>query len=194
MRDLFGQPPPQSSTNAPPPRPASANSSSDSQNSGRYVRPVSPEDVYDDRERMSYMSASLFQRDQNVVYQNDHHDFDSSMHRYAPSASNTSQMPSRQISNSSSNLTTGTTASGSENWESYSDNGSEPEPERDLRDPYYAKTHAAGGKRLPGGYAHMAPPPKMRMHNRIDEGHENARMVRVEGSDAAWSTEASETY
>jgi Ase1/PRC1/MAP65 family protein len=198
MRDLFSQPPSQPSTNshanAPPPRPASANSSSDSQNSGRYVRPVSPEDVYDDRERMSYMSASLLQRDQNAVYQNNHHDFDSSMHRYAPSASNTSQMPSRQISNSSSNLTTGTTASGSENWESYSDNGSELEPERDLRDPYYAKTHATGGKRLPGGYAQMAPPAKMRMHNRIDEGRENARMVRVEGSDAAWSTEASETY
>lgn len=198
MRDLFNQPPSQSSStayaNAPPPRPASANSSSDSQASGRYVRPVSPEDVYDDRERMSYMSASLLQRDQTTAYHNHHHDFDSSIHRYAPSATSTSQMPSRQISNSSSNLTTGTTASGSENWESYSDNGSELEPERDLRDPYYAKPHAVGGKRLPGDFAQMAPPPKMRMHDRGDEGNKNARMVRVEGSDAAWSTEASETY
>ena len=116
------------------------------------------------------------------------------MHRYAPSATNTSQMPSRQISNSSSNLTTGTTASGSENWESYSDNGSELEPERDLRDRYYAKSHAAAGKRVHGDYSHMAPPPKLRMHDRIEEGDENGRMVRVEGSDAAWSTEASETY
>jgi protein regulator of cytokinesis 1 len=198
MRDLFTQPPSQSSAtsyvNAPPPRPASANSSSESQNSGRYVRPVSPEDVYDDRERMSYMSASLLQRDQNSAYHNNHHDFDSSMHRYAPSATSTSQMPSRQISNSSSNLTTGTTASGSENWESYSDNGSELEPERDLRDPCYGKFHTTGAKRLPDSFAQMAPPPKMRMHDRIDEGNENARMVRVEGSDAAWSTEASETY
>jgi Ase1/PRC1/MAP65 family protein len=197
MRDLFTQPPSQSSTNtctnAPPPRPASANSNLDSQSSSRYVRPVSPEDVYDDRERMSYMSASLLQRDQNAAYHN-HHDFDSAMHRYAPSASSTSQMPSRQISNSSSNLTTGTTASGSENWESYSDNGSELEPERDLRDPYYIKTQGLGSKRLPGDFAHMAPPPKMRMHDRIDDGSENAKTIRVEGSDAAWSTEASETY
>lgn len=140
------------------------------------------------------MSASLLQRDQNSASHTNHHGFESSMHRYAPSATSTSHMPSRQISNSSSNLTTGTTASGSENWESYSDNGSELEPERDMRDPYYAKMHAAGVKRLPGGYAQMAPPPKMRMHERIDEGNENARMVRVEGSDAAWSTEASETY
>ena len=197
MRDLFTQPPSQSSTtsytNAPPPRPASANSSSNSQSSGGYVRPVSPEDVYDDRERMSYMSASLLQRDQNTIYHNSHHDFDNSMHRYAPSATSASQMPSRQISNSSSNLTTGTTASGSENWESYSDNGSELEPERDLRDAYYAKTHAPGDKR-PGGYAHMAPPAKMRMHDRTGEGTERTRMVRVEGSDADWSTEASEAY
>jgi Ase1/PRC1/MAP65 family protein len=198
MRDLFTQPASQPSAtsyaNAPPPRPASANSNSDSQNSGKYVRPVSPEDVYDDRERMSYMSASLLQRDQNPAYHNNHHDFNSSMHRYAQSATSASQTASRQISNSSSNLTTGTTASGSENWESYSDNGSELEPERELRDPYYAKMHALGGKRLPGDSSHMAPPPKMRMHDRSGQGNENARMVRVEGSDAAWSTEASETY
>ena len=198
MRDLFNPPPPQSSTtsyaNAPLPRPASANSSSDSQSSGKYVRPVSPEDVYDDRERMSYMSASLLQRDPNTAYHNNHQDLNSSIHQYAHGATSASQMPSRQISNSSSNLTTGTTASGSENWESYSDNGSELEPERDVRDSYYDKVHPPSGKRLPGGYGHMAPPPKMRMHDRIDEGNENARMVRVEGSDAAWSTEASETY
>ena len=197
MRDLFE--PPQNHTSstshagAAPLRPVSANSSSDSHNSGKYVRPISPEDVYDDRERMSYMSASLLQRNQDTVYHNRHHDYNSSMHHYAPST-NASQVPSRQISNSSSNLTTGTTATGSENWESYSDNGSELEPERDPREAYYAKTHAGGGKRLPGGLSHMAPPPKMRMHDRIDEGNENSRIVRVEGSDAAWSTEASETY
>ena len=197
MRDLFEQPQNHASStsyvNALPPRPASANSSSDSHSSGKYVRPISPEDVYDDRERMSYMSASLAQRNQDTAYHNGHHDFNSSMHHYAPST-NASQVPSRQISNSSSNLTTGTTATGSENWESYSDNGSELEPERDAREAYYSKMHAAGGKRLPGGFSHMAPPPKMRMHDRIDEGVENSRMVRVEGSDTAWSTEASETY
>ncbi len=197
MRDMFEQPQnPASSTsyaNAPPPRPASANSSSDSHSSGRYVRPTSPEDVYDDRERMSYMSASLLQRNQDTSYHNGHHDYSSSMHHCAPSM-NASQVQSRQISNSSSNLTNGTTATGSENWESYSDNGSELEPERDAREAYYAKMHAGEGKRAQGGFSHMAPPPKMRMHDKIDEGNENSRMVRVEGSDAAWSTEASETY
>jgi hypothetical protein len=151
--------------------------------------------VYDDRERMSYVSASLLQCDQTTAYHNHHHDFDSSLHRYAPSAASTSQMPSRQISNSSSNLTTGTTASGSENWESYSDNGSELEPERDLREPYFAKPRSGGGKRLPGDFAHMAPPPKMRMHDKGGgDGNKIIRLARVEGSDANWSTEASETY
>lgn len=198
MRDLFEQPQIQSfsrsQNGALPARPTSPHSSSGSQNSGKFVRPVSPEDVYDDRERMSYMSASLLQQNQDNPYHANHHDFNSSMQRYAPSTLSSSQMPSRQISNSSSNLTTGTTATGSENWESYSDNGSELEPEHDAGDAYYAKMHAAGGKRLPGGYAQMAPPPKMRMHNRTDEGNENNRMVRVEGSDTAWNTEVSETY
>ena len=198
MQNLFN-PPPQAQqagyVQAPPPRPMSANSGSESNGSGKYVRPVSPEDVYDDRERMSYMSASLLQRDNHNQYQNYQpsiHDFQSSHQQYATSGV-TSQAPSRQISNTSSNLTSGTTASGSENWESYSDNGS-VEPEHDPRDAYYAKMHAASGKRLPGGYSQMAPPPKMRMHERIEEGIEIDRPVRVEGSDAAWSTEASETY
>ena len=97
-------------------------------------------------------------------------------------------------------MTTGTTASGSENWETYSD-GSELEPERDAREMYYSKVHTTG-KRAAGdhGYGHMAPPPKMRVHERIEEGDENTRVglgiasSRVEGSDAAWSTEQEEAY
>ena len=77
------------------------------------------------------------------------------------------------------------------------------EPERDAREMYYSKLHQGqGGKRGAGAYAHMAPPPKMRMHNvqRIEEGDENRFMAhqaqgeaRVDGSDA-WSTEQEETY
>jgi Ase1/PRC1/MAP65 family protein len=197
MRDLFAQSSNPSTSapfvNAPPPRPASVMSSTDSNGSGKFVRPISPEDVYDDRERMSYMSASLLQRDREHCYQTATPDFNSSMQRYAPISMAASQAPSRQTSNTS-NLTSGTTASSSENWESYSDNGSELEPERDAQGGYYAKAQVVNGKRLAGGYAQMAPPPKMRMHNRVDGGDENARAVRVEGSDAAWSTEASETY
>lgn len=165
-------------------RPASVLSSNESEASSRYVRPMSPEDVYDDRERMSYMSASLVDRERQ--YQQNIHLHSSVQQHIAPQIS-------RQTSNTSSNMTTGTTASGSENWETYSDT-SEMEPEREVRDGYYAKVN---GKRMAGAhpYAHMAPPPKMRMHDRIEERDENVMVgARVEGSDAAWSTELEETY
>ncbi|KAJ9653690.1 Microtubule bundling protein [Neophaeococcomyces mojaviensis] len=162
-------------------RPPSVQSSSHSEASSKFVRPISPEDVYDDRERMSYMSASLIDREKHYQQHQQIH-FNSSIQQ------NPARPASRQTSNTSSNLTTGTTASGSENWETYSDT-SEMEPERDARDAYYAKV---SGKRVGGPYGHMAPPPKMRMHGRIDERDENA--VRVNGSDTAWSTELEETY
>ncbi|EHY53093.1 Anaphase spindle elongation protein 1 [Exophiala dermatitidis] len=140
--------------------------SSGSNESGRYVRPISPEDVYDDRERMSYMSASLINRDRQQQQQQYHqpdsyfshppsqtsgsirNGFDRSTttrppHPSAPPSAAMS-VTSRQTSNTSSNLTTGTTASGSENWETYSD-GSEMEPERDVRNTYYSKMQASAG-------------------------------------------------
>ena len=203
-------------SHAPPPRPTST-VSSDSNESSKFVRPMSPEDVYDDRERMSYMSTSLLNRDRQYQYQQQHQ-------QYAPQQSypqhqeqfqqsisrsvHAQMLPppapaSRQASNTSSNLTTGTTAtSASENWETYSD-ASEAEPEREA---YYSKMqmHASGpaGKRPATGYGHMAPPPaKMRMHpaqiydhpdQRMDEPDENRS--RVEGSEGAWSTEGEEVY
>lgn len=269
MRDLF-VPPEHASTNAtescPTPslnRPLSTVSSS-SNESSRYVRPTSPEDVYHDSERMSYMSASLVNRDRQAQYQQQqfhqsqtHHQdqhyqpqshsqstyqnqpiqqhphqasFSSSTsmrshdtsHHHVPSASQ-STMSSRQPSNTSSNMTTGTTASGSENWETFSD-GSEMEPERDLRDHYYAKvqqhpvlgtTNALGinpnvnGKRpltAHGGershVGQMAPPPaKIRMH--ANNPHYQPQQFRemsdenirgVEDSEVTWSTEVEETY
>lgn len=258
MRDLFVPP---SEPAAPPSvtsqaqfsasnRPTSIHSSS-SNESSRYVRPMSPEDVYDDRERMSYMSASLLNRDrqqnqyaslpshQADPYYQPHlshqqhpsHSSSTSIHsqsvRLNPSAP-PSTIVSRQTSNTSSNMTTGTTASGSENWETYSDN-SEIEPERDVRDGYYSKSnshattnplalsHSFNGQKRPlTSNGHMAPPPaKHHQHagsnhgfNSSQYGHghgqdrfremsdENAHagQVRVEGSDAAWSTELEESY
>ncbi|KAG9791519.1 hypothetical protein KCU88_g919, partial [Aureobasidium melanogenum] len=184
MRDLFVPPEANQGTGAtmtagssssqshPPAPPSSARPtstiSSGSNESGRYVRPISPEDVYDDRERMSYMSASLINRDrQQQIQQQQYHQpysyfshppsqtsgsirngFDRSTntrppHPSAPPSAAMS-VASRQTSNTSSNLTTGTTASGSENWETYSD-GSEMEPERDVRDTYYSKMQASAG-------------------------------------------------
>ncbi|KAK5085726.1 Microtubule bundling protein [Lithohypha guttulata] len=160
-------------------RPPSALSSSTvSDISSKYIRPISPEDVYDDRERMSYMSASLIDREKHYQHQANFH---------TSVQQNPARPASRQTSNTSSNLTTGTTASGSENWETYSD-ASEFEPDRDGRDAYHVKAH---GKRTGGAYGHMAPPPKMRVHDKILEQDEN--MMRLNGSDAAW-TECSETF
>jgi len=269
MRDLF-VPPEQTPANvgdlhpAPPSNRPLSTISSSSNESSRYVRPISPEDVYHDSERMSYMSASMVNRDRQAQYQqqqfhqsqSQYHDghyqpqnhhahshyqappmhphqasFSSSTsmqshnpsHHHVPSGPQ-STMSSRQPSNTSSNMTTGTTASGSENWETFSD-GSEMEPERDVRDNYYVEpqhhqvastTNALGmnpnlnGKRpltAHGDRSHagqMAPPPaKIRMHtNNPHYQHQQQQfremsdenLRRVDDSDATWSTEVEETY
>lgn len=267
MRDLF-VPPEQTPTNVADTYPAPSSNrplstvSSSSNESSRYVRPMSPEDVYHDSERMSYMSASLVNRDRQAQYQqpqfhqsqSQYHDghyqpqnhpqshyqappmhphqasFSSSTsmhshntsHHHVPSGPQ-STMSSRQPSNTSSNMTTGTTASGSENWETFSD-GSEMEPERDVRDNYYPKaqhhqavstTNALGmnpnlnGKRpltAHGGernhVGQMAPPPaKIRLHaNNPHYQQQQFREMsdenirRVDDSDATWSTEVEEAY
>lgn len=183
MRNLYEGPPQQtpemvaqySASN----RPASVlSSSNNSEASSKFIRPISPEDVYDDRERMSYMSASLIDREKHY---RQHLDLHSSIQQ------NPARPASRQTSNTSSNMTTGTTA-GSENWETFSDT-SEMEAERDGRDAYYSKMH---GKRAGGAYTHMAPPAKMRLQQRINESDENA--VRINESDAAWCTDDTETF
>jgi Ase1/PRC1/MAP65 family protein len=251
MRDLF-VPPSEPPANPPPvlARPASTISSG-SNESNRYVRPTSPEDVYDDRERMSYMSASVLNRDRLQQHQyaalpshqadpyyqphlsHQHHPSHSSsasIHSHSQSlrqnpSATPSTIVSRQTSNTSSNMTTGTTASGSENWETFSD-GSEMEPERDVRDNYYSKVHTnttnalgmsynANGQRRPMATARevlagqMGPPPTKNQVNSFktsqygerqerfrEMSDENAHpsVVRVEGSDAAWSTELEESY
>lgn len=141
---------------------------------------------YDERERMSYVPASVVSQDRS-------HEPSS---RIPPSHRSLHHQPvrehsvSRQTSNSSSNMTTGTTASGSENWETFSDT-SEMDAERSMHDSSIPKVQS---KRTAGvhAYAHMAPPAKIRMHERIVEQDEN--LVRINGSDAAWSTEQEETY
>ncbi len=176
MRDLF-VPPPESisapsmaSYSAAPSsaRPASTISSG-SNESSRYVRPMSSEDVYTDHERMSYMSTSLLNNNRQQqhhyaplpAHQTDPYYQPHLSHQHHPSHSSSatihssthhtqnmhlnpsapaSTIVSRQTSNTSSNMTTGTTASGSENWETYSD-ASETEPERDVRDTYQSRSH-----------------------------------------------------
>ncbi|KAG9246741.1 microtubule associated protein-domain-containing protein [Calycina marina] len=110
------------------------------------VRPVSPEDVYDDR----------FAK-QPQKYQHEHYNPNASMHhnerdseqdtgRYTTSTtySTVPTISSRQISTTSS---ANTAISGSENWESYASDEEEP----DASDDYYAKlrtAHVPSGKRF----------------------------------------------
>ncbi|RMD45000.1 hypothetical protein DV735_g126, partial [Chaetothyriales sp. CBS 134920] len=204
MRDLFQEPsapqpsqPSYLSRTHPPARPESTLSAS-SNDSSRFVHAVPPEDVYDDRERMSYMSASLLGR--NHQYQFRQHQLADLPEKFHSSVSQSLLMAppprpsSRQTSNSSSNMTAGTTAasSTSENWETYSD-VSELEHEQ------YSSIvhHPHGSKRGAPAYGQMAPPPKLRMHamQRTDDVNENGvkqREMRVESD--AWSTEAEEIY
>lgn len=100
------------------------------------VRPVSPEDVYDDRS--SYQSHN-----HSRSYTTNHYDPNRTMReneRFAQSGYPQAPPP-RQISNNSSS----TAVSGSENWETYDDN-SELEPEPDASDAYYAKVRAAAAR------------------------------------------------
>ncbi|EAS28303.3 microtubule associated protein [Coccidioides immitis RS] len=128
------------------------------------VRPVSPEDVYDDRQR-SFMSSSMSHyrpiSDQSFTssYISSREDV-SFCNQQPKSYANQFQQqyqaqspPPRQISNSS---TINTLASGSENWETYDDAS---EPEVDATEAYYAKVRAAQGKRA-GAEAQLGYPNK----------------------------------
>ena len=173
MRDLFEPPKPaQYDENF---RPTSA-ASSESGN----VRHVSPEDVYDDRERMSYVDHSMMQQGNYAMPSNSHR---YETRQYVPPAE------SRQISTTS---TANTGASGSENWETFDDAS---EPEEDASQAYYAKLRAAKtGKRFTpeGGYT----PPGKKFRSAYDttshphtivEDEGGRRMVT--GSDSNWTDE-----
>ncbi|PLB40601.1 putative microtubule associated protein (Ase1) [Aspergillus candidus] len=142
MRALTGADSKDNSYLFEPPRCASALSNS------TFVRPVSPEDVYDDRNQRSFMSSSIFS--QRSAGQSSHSSASSlslnSMQAFPrpnPYLQNKPPPPApRQVSNSS---TIDTANGGSENWETF-DDGSESEA--DASDVYYAKVRAAHGKRL----------------------------------------------
>ena len=159
------------------------------------VRQITPEDVYDDRERMSYVtssSASVMASEQNTpqnyrdLQKSRHYDprFQQQGQHYAPKVAD-----SRQISTTST--TASTAASGSENWETFDDAS---EPEVDASEAYHAKLRAAkGGKRnVPeGGYT---PPTGKKFRGMyrttqatvVEEG--TGRRV-LGGSEAGWTDE-----
>ncbi|KAL4912257.1 microtubule associated protein-domain-containing protein [Aspergillus aurantiobrunneus] len=176
-----------------PPRCASAMSNS-------FVRPVSPEDVYDDRQR-SFMSSSIFSQRSTGFSQSSQ----SSASSLSLKSSLQGQYPRpnpylqhappppapRQVSNTS---TVDTVTTGSENWETF-DDGSESEGE--ASDAYYAKFRAAHGKRL-APEDHQQP---ISLAGKKAKGIRSVspdepignHMVRVAGSDNGW-TDDMEAY
>jgi protein regulator of cytokinesis 1 len=172
-----------------PPRCASALSNA-------FVRPVSPEDVYDDRQR-SLMSSSVFSQRSTGFSQCSQSSASSissvpNFPRPNPYLQHAPPPPApRQVSSSS---TADTVNTGSENWETF-DDGSESEV--DASDVYYAKLRAAQGKRFPPENSATLPGKKAKgirsvsPEEPIDDRH--GQMVRVAGSDAGW-TDDMETY
>ncbi|KAL9128938.1 MAG: hypothetical protein Q9217_002492 [Psora testacea] len=186
MRDLFEPPKIEGGLNNENMRCASAASS----NGSGSVRQITPEDVYDDRERMSYVTTSMMHSSQQNTPQN-YRDVQAAAARYdarqyVPAAD------SRQISSTS----TTTAASGSENWETFDDAS---EPEADASYAYYAKLRAAKtGKRFTpeGGYTPPRGSPGKKFKGMygtanhhpptvLEEGGGQHRMVT--GSESAWT-------
>lgn len=175
-----------------PPRCASAMSNS-------FVRPVSPEDVYDDRQR-SFMSSSIFSQrsagfSQSSQSSNSSGSLKSSLQGFPrpnPYLQRAPPPPApRQVSNTS---TVDTITTGSENWETF-DDGSDSEDA--ASDAYYAKLRAAHGKRL-------APEDQQQPISLAGKKAKGIRsvspdepigrhMVRVAGSDNGW-TDDMEAY
>ncbi|KAL8693114.1 MAG: hypothetical protein Q9218_002000 [Villophora microphyllina] len=209
MRDLF-QPPIETPRNYEDTENTRCPSVASSTGTGS-VRQITPEDVYDDRERMSYVtSSSAMHSEQNTPQS--YRDLQKSRQphydpRFQPQHQQQMRPPtqyyapadSRQISTTSTTTASSSiAASGSENWETFDDAS---EPEVDATDSYYAKMRAAkgaGGKRgMPeGGYT---PPGRAGPQGKkfrgmygtttetvIEEG--TGRHVQV-GSEAGWTDE-----
>ncbi|KAJ5165989.1 hypothetical protein N7492_006285 [Penicillium capsulatum] len=163
-----------------------------------FVRPVSPEDVYDDRQR-SFMSASVMSNShRSTGFSHSSHSSLSSLSlnssqqgypRMNPYLQHAPPPPAlRQTSNSS---TVNTATSGSENWETF-DDGSESDG--DASDVYYSKLRAAHGKRYApdDGVSLMGKKPKG-IRSVSPDGPHPGQVLRVAGSDTEW-TDDFESY
>lgn len=150
MRDLFIPPSATPIDDDQQSENARCGSSTSSNGSGR-VRQISPEDVYDDRNRSTYnaTSSSAMRSEQNTPQT--YRDVQAAAHREhrQQQGRHVAPVESRQISGTS---TSNTVVSGSENWETFDDAS---EPEVDTSEAYYAKLRAAkAAKRYTpeGGY------------------------------------------
>ena len=146
MRDLF-VPPEAPSAHAYQNENMRSASSASSTGTGS-VHQITPEDVYDDRERLSYAQPMMHSEERNTAQNyTDEQRYNEIRQQYVPASD------SRQISTTSSVV-----ASGSENWETFDDAS---EPEADASDAYYAKLRAGGkgsaGKRFTPEGGHTSP-------------------------------------
>ena len=160
--------------------------------SSRSVRPISLEDVYDDRNQRACLNGSV-QSHRIDAFSHSSQSFQSSTSRDAgyPRENvylqqNASAPAMRQISNSS---TIHTVASGSENWETYDDAS---EPEVDASDVYYAKLRAAHGKRLATDDPQKAAIVGKKIKGIRNVGSEemiedDGQVLRIKGSDDGWT-------
>ncbi|KAJ6148290.1 hypothetical protein N7497_010272 [Penicillium chrysogenum] len=166
--------------------------------SSAYVRPVSPEDVYDDRQR-SFMSTSGFSNSQRSTgFSHSSHSSQSSLSlnsgqafpRPNPYLQHAAPPPAaRQVSNSS---TVNTATSGSENWETFEDGS---ESEADPSEIYYSKLRAAqGGKRFaPEDGSDLTGKKAKGIRSVSPDGPHPGQVLRVAGSDTEWADDY-ETY
>lgn len=157
--------------------------------SSAFVRPVSPEDVYDDRQR-SFMSASVMSNHRSTGFSQSSISSQSSLNssfqnypRVNPYLSQAPPPPAlRQISNSSTVITAN---SGSENWETF-DDGSESDV--DASEVYYSKLRAAQGKRFAAEEAtDLAGKKSKGIRSVSPDGPHPGQMIRVAGSDPGWT-------
>ncbi|KAJ6164924.1 hypothetical protein N7470_003596 [Penicillium chermesinum] len=152
--------------------------------SSAFVRPVSPEDVYDDP--LYYGCLALFPLIGFVIVLEL---LAAGIPTDQPILATRSSPPAlRQASNSS---TVNTATSGSENWETFDDgSGSEAEP----ADVYYSKIRAAPGKRFaPDDSMSLMGKKSKGIRSVSPDGPHPGQVLRVAGSDTEW-TDDFETY
>ena len=122
---------------------------------GSIIRPIEPEDVYNDRSttarptrsnsNQSYHNQPSYYEDAYDSRYDDRYDDRYGSMRPPSRQAYPQAPPPRQISSTSHTSTSVSGVSGSENWETYDDNS---EPEQDASDTYYAKLRAARNKRM----------------------------------------------
>ena len=154
------------------------------------IRQISPEDVYDEREHMSFVPATYATNMRSTPQS--YHDLHQNAYDPGYQQSQYAQHGENRIMSNASSASQA--VSGSENWETY-DDASEPEP--DASDAYFTKLKAARGKRMTpeGGYSSPRTANSKKLRGVYDNQgpvqtyvEENGRMVPA-GSDAGWTDE-----